>query len=184
MKIIYFSNQEEFIEFLEKNNQSEEGIWIKLDKKKTASKLTSDQALKIALCYGWIDGQIKSLDDDFYLKYFTKRRPKSNWSDRNKKIALELIEKNLMKPSGFDEIEKAKKDGRWESSDFELKETAIEDFTLLLKPHSLAIENFKKMSPSVQKTYATSYYYLKNESSRTSRLMKIIERLENNLKPM
>ncbi|PKK95119.1 MAG: hypothetical protein CVV60_02845 [Tenericutes bacterium HGW-Tenericutes-5] len=184
MNIIHFKNQFEFIEFLEINNQSDEGIWIKFDKRKSKDKLTPDQALKAALCYGWIDGQIKSLDDDFYLKYFTKRRNKSNWSERNKKLANELIANKLMKPSGFKEIEKAKKDGRWEKKDFELKETAIEDFAQLIKTYSLAYENFKKMSPSVQKTYATSYYYLKNESSRLSRLEKIIKRLEENLKPM
>lgn len=184
MNIIHFKNIFEFTEFLEKNHQLEEGIWIKFDKRKTPAKLTPDQALKAALCYGWIDGQMKSLDDDFYLKYFTKRRNKSNWSERNKRLATELIKNNLMKASGFEEIEKAKKDGRWEKKDFELKETAIEDFIQLLKPYSKATENFKKMSPSVQKTYATSYYYLKSESSRISRLEKIIKRLEENLKPM
>jgi uncharacterized protein YdeI (YjbR/CyaY-like superfamily) len=180
MNIIHFKNVGELIDFLEKNNQSDEGIWIKFDKRKTPSKLTSDQALKTALCYGWIDGQIKSLDDDFYLKYFTKRRNKSNWSDRNKKLANELIAKNLMKPPGFEEISKAKKDGRWDKKDYEFIETAIEDFNLLLKPYSLAHDNFKKMSPSIQKIYANSYYYLKNESSRISRLEKIIKRLEEN----
>ena len=101
MNIMYFENQNEFNDFLKKNHQSEEGIWIKLDKRNRPSKLTSDQALKCALSYGWIDGQIKSLDDEFYLKHFTKRRQKSNWSERNKKIAEELIKNKQIQEPGL-----------------------------------------------------------------------------------
>lgn len=184
MNIIHFKNQKEFMEFLEKNNQSEEGIWIKFDKKNTLHKLTSDQALKSSLAYGWIDGQIKSLDDEFYLKYFTKRRPKSNWSERNKKIAEDLIRNDLMKTPGLIEIQKAKKDGRWESKEAIFTNDDLVNFTQLIKPHIKAYHNYLNMSPSIQKTYAKSYFYLKTNEAKENRLSKIIKRLEDNLKPM
>jgi len=181
---MYFENQNEFNDFLKKNHQSQEGIWIKLDKRNRPSKLTSDQALKCALAYGWIDGQIKSLDDEFYLKYFTKRRTKSNWSERNKRIAEELIKNKQMQEPGLIEIEKAKSDGRWETKEDSFNIDALDDFFELIKPHKKAYANYIKMSPSIQKTYAKSYFYLKTEQAKQNRLEIIIKRLEDNLKPM
>jgi uncharacterized protein YdeI (YjbR/CyaY-like superfamily) len=184
VNIIYFKTKQNFHSYLSENYNSEAGIWIKFDKRNIPDKLTPDEALKEALMFGWIDGQIKRLDEDFYLKYFTKRRPKSIWSTRNKKIAEELINSKEMQPSGKHQIDIAKKDGRWEKSDILPDDFSVEDFKTLLQNNPKALDNYLKMSPSIQKTYAISYYVLKKEDSRNNRLAKIIERLLENKKPM
>lgn len=184
MEFKYFKNIGEFHHYLDSNHQSDEGIWIKLDKRKIKEKLTANQALEEALCYGWIDGQLKSLGDDFYLKYFCKRRAKSPWSERNKNLVEKLIKTNRMKPSGFEAIASAKKDGRWNNQDEFPAEFSISNFIKLLNDCPIAKENYLKMPPSIQKTYALSYYSLKKEDSRQRRLITIHQRLKDNLKPM
>lgn len=184
MNIIYFKNQKEFEDYLKQFHDTSKGIWIKFSKANNPDKLTPDQALRLALCYGWIDGQMKRIDDEFYIKYFTKRLPKSIWSTRNKKIAEELIKTKKMQPSGQLQIDLAKKDGRWERSDSLPEDFSLDNFKLLLQTNKLALENYLAMSPSIQKTYAISYYYLKKEESRKNRLTKIIERLLENKPPM
>ncbi len=166
MKIEYFKNLKEFQNFLAQNHQSDEGIWVKLDKRKTTDKLTPNKALEEALCYGWIDGQIKSLDDDFYIKYFCKRRPKSIWSERNKKIVSVLIKENRIQPSGLAEVNRAKKDGRWQIKDEYPDDFSLSEFMKILDNYPEAKDNYLKMSPSIQKTYAMSYYSLKKAESR------------------
>ncbi|MGD9761886.1 MAG: YdeI family protein, partial [Candidatus Izemoplasmatales bacterium] len=91
MKMVHFTNRDEMHKFLEENHQSDEGMFIKFDKRATPNKLKPEEALEEALSYGWIDGLIKKINDDFYLKYFSKRRPKSIWSTKNKSIAMKLI---------------------------------------------------------------------------------------------
>jgi uncharacterized protein YdeI (YjbR/CyaY-like superfamily) len=184
MKIIFFNNVKEFNNFLDKNHDTSPGIWIKFDKCNTQDKLPPDQALQVALNYGWIDGQIKHLDDDFYLKYFTKRLPKSIWSTRNKKIAEELIKSHEMNTPGQAQIDLAKKDGRWERSDSLPEDFSLDNFKLLLQTNQKALQNYLSMSPSIKKTYAISYYSLKKPESRHKRLTKIIERLLENKPPM
>ena len=184
MKIIHFTCRDEFHNFLEENYQSEEGMFIKFGKRDTPNKLKPDEALEEALSYGWIDGLIKRLDEDFYLKYFSKRRPKSIWSTKNKTLATKLIKDKLMKDSGLYQVNLAKKDGRWDRSDLPPEDFSIEDFSLKLSPYTTAYENFLKMSPSIQKIYALSYYALKKEDSRQRKFEKIIQRLTKNLLPM
>ena len=89
-------------------------MWLKLAKKGSAAATVSrPDALEVALCYGWIDGQADSLDDHHWLQLFTPRTPRSKWSRINREKAAELIEKGAMKPAGLREVERAKADGRW-----------------------------------------------------------------------
>lgn len=90
------------------------GVWLKIAKKASGlPTVTHDDVLDVALCYGWIDGPRRGLDETYYLQKFTHRRPKSTWSQRNmEKIAM-LTAACRMQPSGMSEVEAAKKDGRW-----------------------------------------------------------------------
>lgn len=180
----YFKNKEEFYQFLEINHHDHPGIWIKFDKRHMKDKLKPEEALDIALCFGWIDGIIKRIDDDFYLKYFTKRLDTSVWSTKNKKSIERLIKDGLMKPAGLLTVEKAKKDGRWDKADQPPLDYSFDEFMLLIKPNNIAYQNFIMMSKSVQKTYAMSYFILKKQESREKRLTIIIQRLVNNSPPM
>jgi len=184
MNILFFKNEEDILSWFEHNHQSDQGIWVKFDKTRTASSLTAYEALQAALCYGWIDGQIKRIDETYYIKYFKKRSDKSIWSTLNKKYAIKLIKEKKMQLPGLEQINLAKKDGRWEQSDKPPIEYNLVVFKALLKDHQKAYDTYMNFSPSVQKTYAISYFILKKPESRLRRLEVIIKRLEAGLKPM
>jgi uncharacterized protein YdeI (YjbR/CyaY-like superfamily) len=108
-----FRDRRSWAAWLEKNHALP-GVWLRLAKKSSNQKSISyDDAVEVALCYGWIDGQSKGEDEDRRLQKFTPRARRSNWSKRNRERALALIESGRMKPAGLMEIERAKQDGRW-----------------------------------------------------------------------
>lgn len=179
-----FSDYHAFESYLSTHYDSNDGLWIKFDKAYITSTLTAQEALEIALCYGWIDGLIKRIDDQYYIKYFHKRLKNSIWSTRNKEIALSLINNAKMKKPGLDAIHLAKSDGRWDKSDKLDDHIDLASFFFLIMHDELAAVNYNKMSTSVQKTYAISYFSLKREDSKKKRLSVIIDRLRQNLKPM
>lgn len=181
---ILFADKEAFHFWLIKHHENHQGIWVKFDKTHQTSRLTPEQALDEALCFGWIDGQIKSIDTQFYLKYFAKRSPKSVWSSKNKTSIERLTKGGKMKPAGIFAVELAKKDGRWERADLDPVDFSIEGLIQLISHNEKALTHFLAMSNSIQKTYAISYYALKKPDSRQRRLAVIIERLEQNLRPM
>lgn len=180
----FFSNSESFLKWMQSHYHLNEGLWITFDKTKKTSSLTAAEALDIALCYGWIDGKIKRVDEHYYVKYFHKRLKNSIWSTKNKNRVLALIKEGHMQPAGLEAIHLAMADGRWEKADNPHDDYDLEAFSMLIEQDELAYNHFTRMSPSVQKTYALSYYALKNKDSRSKRLSVIIERLRANLKPM
>ena len=184
MDYLTFYDRREFWNWLDKNHEAHQGIWIRFDKTKTTSTLLAEEALECALCFGWIDSVIKRVDEMFYVKYFAKRTSKSIWSTKNKKTVEKLIKDGVMMPSGLKAIEAAKKDGRWDKADLPPDDFSVEDFKKLIKEHKLAYEHYLEFSPSIQKTYAMSYYTLKKAESRERRLNVVVDRLEKNLKPM
>jgi uncharacterized protein YdeI (YjbR/CyaY-like superfamily) len=89
-------------------------VWVKLAKKGSGiPSVTYDEAVEVALCYGWIDGLTRGLDEDYYVQRFTPRRAKSNWSRPNIERAEALIASGRMQPAGLRHVEAAKADGRW-----------------------------------------------------------------------
>lgn len=184
-KELTFSDRQEFRDWLNKNGTESEGVWLIFGKKGGPKTLTAGEALEEALCYGWIDGVMKSLDNTKYKKYFAKRINKSNWSDKNKKIAQTLIEKGMMTKQGMKAIERAKSDGFWtKSKSLLISDNHTEEFERLVSKHEPAYTNLLAMSPSVRRTYTGFYFDAKTDTTRRSRLEKIIERLNRNLKPM
>lgn len=112
-----FKTQAAWEAWLDKNHSKVPGIWIRFAKKKTGvQSITFPEALEVALCYGWIDGQGKGEDETYHLQRFTPRRARSTWSKINCARAEELIVSKRMKPAGLAEVERAKKDGRWEQA--------------------------------------------------------------------
>jgi uncharacterized protein YdeI (YjbR/CyaY-like superfamily) len=110
-----FATQSEWENWLAKNETTSTGTWLRLAKKSAGQPtLTYAQALESALCYGWIDGQKQAESEKYWLQRFTRRSAKSIWSKLNKGKAEALIAAGRMRPPGMREIEKAKKDGRWE----------------------------------------------------------------------
>ena len=105
-------------EWLRRNHHDPAGVMLVLAKKGTTSStsLTYDQALEEAICFGWIDGQIRRRDERTYFQRFTPRRARSRWSRRNTALAERLISEGRMQASGIAEVERAKADGRWEAA--------------------------------------------------------------------
>jgi len=93
------------------------GIWLQIPRKSSACPgISYAEALEVALCYGWIDGQKGRLDDDYWVQRFTPRRPGSRWSKINTGKAEELIDAGRMRPAGLREVELARADGRWDAA--------------------------------------------------------------------
>jgi uncharacterized protein YdeI (YjbR/CyaY-like superfamily) len=109
-----FKTQAAFEKWLEKEHAAVDGIWIKFAKKASGiASVDYKQALDVALCFGWIDGQVNRLDDDWYLQLFTPRRPRSKWSKINTGKVEALLADGRMRPAGLEQVELAKADGRW-----------------------------------------------------------------------
>jgi uncharacterized protein YdeI (YjbR/CyaY-like superfamily) len=117
LPILPFERQKDWAVWLENNNATSSGVWLKLAKKAAGvQSVTYDEALEAALCYGWIDGQKKSYDETSWLQKFTPRGPKSIWSKINTEKAQRLIESGKMKPAGLKAVEDARQDGRWDAA--------------------------------------------------------------------
>jgi uncharacterized protein YdeI (YjbR/CyaY-like superfamily) len=112
--VVLFATAVTWEKWLSENHDSVTLVWLCIAKKESSlSTVTYDQALDIALCYGWIDGQRRRKDGVSFLQRFTPRRPKSKWSNRNVNKALQLQVAGRMQPSGVAEIESAQNEGRW-----------------------------------------------------------------------
>ena len=184
-EMLKFSNRALFREWLSKNGANNKGVWLLFGKKGGPQTLTAAEALEEALCFGWIDGQMQSLDSTQYKKYFARRTANSKWSDKNKALVKKLEEQGIMTDHGIEKIMEAKKNGQWNTQ----KPPSIsdEDITVLanlLAKYEPAYTNFLAMSPSVKKTYAKAYFDAKTDIGRNNRLSWMIERLNKNLKPM
>jgi uncharacterized protein YdeI (YjbR/CyaY-like superfamily) len=182
---LLFSSREDFRKWLSDNAQTSEGVWLVFGKTKAVATLTANEALEEALCFGWIDGQMKSIDDSKYIKYFARRRVKSVWSDKNKKTVQTLREKGLMTELGEKAVALAIQSGIWEVQKHNpITDEQIESLAERLHEISPAYENFMKMSPSVKRTYTGAYFAPKSEDARQRGFDRIVDRLNKNLKPM
>ncbi|MGZ3142838.1 YdeI/OmpD-associated family protein [Lentzea chajnantorensis] len=115
--MIIFEGPDEFDRWLHDNGATETELWIKYAKKGSRLRtITYDEALDVALCHGWIDGLVRSVDDTYYSQRWTPRKPRSKWSKRNCGKVEELVAAGRMLPAGLAEVEKAKADGRWEAA--------------------------------------------------------------------
>jgi uncharacterized protein YdeI (YjbR/CyaY-like superfamily) len=117
LPIVSFATRDEWRAWLELEHARSDGVWLKLAKAGSGSESVSyAEALEVALCYGWIDGQKRGLDDRHWLQRFTPRKPRSRWSRINRDKATALIERGEMRPAGLREVEAARADGRWDAA--------------------------------------------------------------------
>ena len=183
--IMEFSNREEFREWLYAHCLSDVGVWLLFGKAGGPKTIKAGEALEEALCFGWIDGQMQSIDDKAYKKYFSMRREKSKWSEKNKRLAESLEEQGLMTDFGRRKIEEAKRNGQWYApKPTEITEEQIACLSALLEGYEPAYTNFRAMSLSVKKTYTRAYFDAKTDAGREKRIAWMVDRLNQNLKPM
>jgi uncharacterized protein YdeI (YjbR/CyaY-like superfamily) len=117
LPIISFASREDWEGWLHAQHATAKGLWLKLAKKGSGiNSVTYDEALQSALCYGWIDGQKGSFDEQYWLQRFTPRGPRSKWSKINRDKATELLAQDRMQPAGLEQVLKAQQDGRWDAA--------------------------------------------------------------------
>lgn len=181
-----FPSRNAFRAWLMENSQSSGGVWLRFEKAKGAASLKAGEALEEALCFGWIDGVMKRIDDQSYKKYFSLRRKNSKWSAKNKALVQCLEKRGLMTDAGRAKVEEAKQNGQWDQDNqpAAITDDQIERVASLLKQNERAYTHFQAMPPSVKKTYTRAYLDAKTEKGKCSRLAWMIDRLEKNLKPM
>lgn len=184
-EIIKFSNRENFRKWLYSNCLSSAGVWLLFGKAGGPDTVTAGEALEEALCFGWIDGQMKSVDEYTYKKYFSLRRKNSKWSEKNKALVEKLEQQGIMTDWGRKKIADAKENGQWDTpKPPAITEEQINSLSDLLKAYETAYNNFLLMSLSVKKTYTRAYLDAKTDAGREKRLLWIVDRLNKNLKPM
>lgn len=175
-----FASLLEWAAWLAKNHSTSRGLWLRIAKKASGVKtVTHPEALDIALCYGWIDGKRKALDDTYFLQLFTPRAKRSVWSKINRGKVADLIAAGRMHPAGHAEIERAKKDGRWESAyDSVRNATVPDDLQKFLDKNPRAKKFFESLSS--QNRYAILWRLMtaKRPETRAKRLAQFTEMLK------
>jgi uncharacterized protein YdeI (YjbR/CyaY-like superfamily) len=175
-----FKTRKDFAAWLEKNHKTSPALWVRIARKASGTKsITYAEGVEVALCYGWIDAQKLPQDETAWLQRFMPRRPRSIWSKVNREKVLALIAGGEMKPAGLEEIERARKDGRWEAAYDSPSAAAVPaDFEKELDQHPKAKAFYKTL------TRANSYAILwrlqtaKKAETRAKRMRSFIEMLE------
>jgi len=152
---VHFTNRKDWRSWLKENHDTEIEIWLIYYKKHTGKpRIPYDDAVEEALCFGWIDSIVKTIDDETYMQKFTPRKARSNWSESNKKRVEKLIDQGEMTKAGLEKIEIAKVNGTWNKSI-----TATKSFEMPMElenslgTNKRAKDFFESLSPSSQRQY-------------------------------
>jgi len=179
----YFSTQNDFRKWLEINHSKADEIFVGFYKVHTKKKsITYSQALDEALCFGWIDGIRKSIDDERYQIRFTPRRKTSKWSNVNIKKAKALIKSGIMNPAGFKEFENRKKYKTAKYSYEDKIEKLSPEYEKKIKVNKTAWVYFQKLAPYYKRTVCFWVMSAKKEDTRQRRLKVLIEDCEKQRK--
>lgn len=174
-----FKSQQAWDDWLASQPALSKGLWLKLAKKTSGiASVSKPEAIDAALCHGWIDGQLDSFDEDYWLIRFTPRQPGSKWSEKNRTRALQLIAQKRMQPAGLSEIERAKKDGRWEVAYAPQSTAEIPDDLRVALTKNKKAKNFFETLDSTNR-YAILYrvHDAKKAETRAARIAKYIAML-------
>jgi uncharacterized protein YdeI (YjbR/CyaY-like superfamily) len=180
---IYFKTDIEWRSWLEINHNASNGVYLILYT--VASNKPSmrwEEAVQVALCFGWIDSTVKKLNHERRRQYFCPRNPKSTWSKLNKTYIQQLIKIDLMHQSGLIKIEAAKKDGSWSALDAVENLVIPEDLQTLFNKNNIAYKNYQNFAPSYRKSYLYWLNQAKRKETRLNRIQQIIELCQKNIK--
>ncbi|HEV3000065.1 MAG TPA: YdeI/OmpD-associated family protein [Solirubrobacteraceae bacterium] len=176
-----FASAAELEAWLEAEHASSDGVWLEFAKKGSGvSSVTYPEAVELALCFGWIDGQLrKSHDERFYLRRFTPRRARSPWSKVNRDTAEALIAAGRMRPAGLAEVERAKADGRWDAAYAPQSTIEVpEDLQRALDASPAAAERFAGLTRSLRYSILWRVHDAKRPETRARRIADYVGRLE------
>ena len=177
--VLFFASPAEMEAWLDEHGESSDGIWLKFAKKASGIRsVVYAEAVEIALCHGWIDGQAKRLDEEHYLQRFTPRRPRSKWSRINREKAERLHAEGRMRPAGLREIERAREDGRWDDAyDSPTSATVPADFQRALDAEPMAREFFDSLAPTKRYSFLYRIADAKRPETRTRRIAEYVDLL-------
>jgi uncharacterized protein YdeI (YjbR/CyaY-like superfamily) len=179
LPIVEVSDRLAWETWLSANHASSPGAWLKLAKKGAPRQtVTQAQAVDEAICFGWIDGQVRRYDEHFFLQRFTPRRPRSKWSAINRERARRLIADGRMKPAGRREYQAAEADGRLqEAYPSQSEATVPEDFQAALDRDSRASEFFQTLTGSRRYAFLYRLHHVKDPRRRAERIANYIDLL-------
>ncbi len=177
---IAFPSQKAWDKWLKANHLASAGVWLQLAKKDSGTpSVTYAEAIEIALCYGWIDGQKQSHSAEAWLQKFTRRGKKSIWSKINREKAFALIESGKMKPAGLAEVERAKQDGRWDQAyDSPASATVPPDLQAALDKNRRAKAFFATLESRNRYAILWRVQTAKKAETRAKRIVQFVEMLE------
>jgi uncharacterized protein YdeI (YjbR/CyaY-like superfamily) len=177
--VLAFSSAAAWREWLASEGQSLPGAWLKIAKKDAAEPTVSyAEALEVALCFGWIDGQKDGLDGEYWLQRFCPRRPGSNWSKINTEKAEALIEAGQMEPAGLREVEQAKADGRWDRAYAGQRSATVpDDLRRALDANPAASEFFETISSANRFAIVYRIGVVKRPETRARKVAQYVQML-------
>ena len=178
--IAMFKDKESWALWLENNYTDQTGIWIKVAKKGSGiESVTPVEALDVCLCYGWIDGQRRSLDETYYLQKYTPRRKQSTWSKVNIGKVEALIADGRMQAPGQKAIDDAKADGRWDRAyESQRNATVPPDLSAALAQNKIASDYFESLGRADRYHVLFQLMTAKTQKIRDARLKKLVDGLE------
>jgi len=186
MEELTFETREDFRRWLELNHLTSEGLWVIYFKKYTKIQtINYNEAVEEALCFGWIDSKVKTIDNLRYKQVFTPRNPKSMWSKLNKERVARMIKEGKMRQAGTKAIEGGKKSGQWDKAYGGATKTPPlpEELKVALMKHPQAWENFNNFAPSYRGTYIIWVSMAKRQQTKDDRIKKVVEYALRNVKP-
>jgi uncharacterized protein YdeI (YjbR/CyaY-like superfamily) len=174
-----FASARAFEQWLSRNHAKADGIRIQMARKSSGIRSVDYAgALEVALCFGWIDGQSKSMDEQWFWQRFTPRRTRSLWSKRNRDIVARLIKEGRMQPAGQSEIDRAKADGRWDAAyDSPANATVPEDLAAALRKSPQARKFFASLDSRNRYAILHRLMIAKKPETRAKRLQAFMAML-------
>jgi uncharacterized protein YdeI (YjbR/CyaY-like superfamily) len=183
-KIMTFATPKNLCEWLKDNHATKSELWVKIFKKSTGiQSVTWNDIVIESLCWGWIDGIKKSIDEQAYFQRITPRTARSNWSKRNTLHVERLISEGRMKESGYVHVRAAKADGRWENAYVVSKMEVPEDFLVALENQPSVKQFFETLNKSSRYVIAYGLTSAKKAETRQRRFIKYMTMLVHEKKP-
>jgi uncharacterized protein YdeI (YjbR/CyaY-like superfamily) len=178
--VIAFRDADKFAAWLDENVGLRAGVWLKIAKKGSGvPSLTDDEAVDIGLCYGWISGQRRPLDEVYYLQKYVPRRPRSRWSQVNVAKVERLIVAGRMRPSGLAEVEAAKADGRWAAAyESQRNATVPPDLAAALAARPRAARAFSALGKTERYAVILKLLTARGATARAAQLRRAVAALE------
>jgi uncharacterized protein YdeI (YjbR/CyaY-like superfamily) len=179
-----FLDRTEWRNWLDKNHSSTKEFWVIIRKKRSGMKGLQYQEAVEAICFGWIDSKMQSIDAKRFRQRFSPRKKHSLWSKRNKETAEKLIEAGKMTQAGYESIAQAKRNGKWDTAYSSTTAPTIpKDLAKALKENEIAWNNFTKLSNSTKIQYVYWVSSAKKEETRQKRIINVVKNAAQNIKP-